>query len=74
MSEKRLIDNSNMLHAFDIVGYQGKDILIGHVASRLGIRFAEGKYPLSQVESALRTVIGEGAWILVEEMQKEFQG
>ena len=74
MSEKRLVDNSNMLHAFDIVGPQGKDILIGHLASRLGIPFAEGKYPLSQIESALRTVIGEGPSILVEEMQKELQG
>jgi hypothetical protein len=61
------------LNAFDIVGPNGKDILVGYLVSKFGRPFVEGKYSASQVESALRAIIGEGASILVEEIQTNYR-
>ena len=70
---KWLVNNSNMLDSFDIVGPYGKEILVRHLLSKLGRPFAEEKYPVSQIESALISIIGEGALILVKEMQKDYR-
>jgi hypothetical protein len=59
-----------MLDAFDIVGACRKEILIEHLVSKLGRPFAEGKYQVSQIESVPRSIIGEGALILVRDAER----
>jgi hypothetical protein len=54
------VDNSSLqrhLDALDIVGPNGKDIIVGHLISKFFRLFVEGKYSASQVESALGAII-----------------
>ena len=63
-------DSYRYLDALNVIGPCGKDILVWYLVSKLGSSFVEGKYSISQVESILRGIIGEGASILAEEMDR----